>query len=259
MLNEMINFEKFSSEDGVYILSEINGDFEEAYLKVREKEKRIYSDKEAARLPFASEDNPHKDEWKIREKSFQRFKKYLTTKEPGLNILDLGCGNGWFCGQLSKTFGHNFYCVDVNLTELKQAARIFKSEKLKFIYADIFSTDFQISFFDLSILNSAVQYFPDLKKLIGRLLYLIKANGEIHIIDSPLYSETEVQNAKKRTSDYYSAIGFPEMAEKYFHHTWHELSGYKSDVIYHPGSIKNKIRRLFLIKDSPFPRIKISK
>ena len=43
-----------SLKDGIYILSEINNEFEKIYLKVREKENRIFSDDEVKKLPFAS-------------------------------------------------------------------------------------------------------------------------------------------------------------------------------------------------------------
>jgi SAM-dependent methyltransferase len=245
--------------DGVYILTEINNEFETIYLKVREKEKRIYLDEELIKLPFASVSNPHKNEWDLRAKSFQRFKGYFETKKEELNILDLGCGNGWFCGQLSRSINHNFYCVDVNLSELTQASRVFNSGQIKFIYADIFRADIPPTYFDIIIINAAVQYFPDLKKLIDRIFTLLNANGEIHIIDSPVYKSTEVENAGQRTINYYSLMEFQEMAEHYHHHTWDELSGYNYDILFKPHSFVNRLKRLFSINDSPFPWIKISK
>ena len=248
-----------SLKDGINILSEIKNEFEKIYLKVREKEIRIFSDDEVKKLPFASDSNPHKKEWDLRAKSFQRFKEYLKSKKQNLNILDLGCGNCWFCGQLSKFFNHNFYCVDVNLTELKQGRRVFNSEQMKFIYADIFKAEFPISSIDIIIINAAVQYFPDIKRLMEKLLTLINENGEIHIIDSPFYSETEVDNARKRTVDYYSTIGFPEMAKHYHHHNWGELSEFNFSTLYNPHASLNRIKRLFSIKDSLFPWIKITR
>jgi ubiquinone/menaquinone biosynthesis C-methylase UbiE len=246
-------------QDGVYILSEINDEFESLYLEVRRKEKRVYSDTEVNNLPFISESNPHKNEWKLREKSFLRFKDYLKIKNENLNILDLGCGNGWFSGNLSKDFNHNFFCADINLTELKQGERVCNSDKIKFIYADIFTTDFPKDFFSLIILNASVQYFPDLNELFERLFRLLSIKGEIHIIDSPFYSVNEVQNAKKRTMDYYSSIYFPGMARYYHHHTYEALKPFNTKILYNPSSIKNKIEILFLIKDSPFPWILIKK
>lgn len=248
-----------SLKDGINILSEINSEFEKIYLKVREKENRIFSDDEVKKLPFASDSNPHKKEWGLRARSFLRFNKYLKSKKQNLNILDLGCGNGWFCGQLSKSFNHNFYCVDVNLTELKQGRKVFNSEQMIFTYADIFKAEIPIPSIDIIIINAAVQYFPDIKRLLEKLLTLIKENGEIHIIDSPFYSDMEVDNARKRTFDYYSTIDFPEMVNNYFHHSFAELAEFNNEVLYNPYSLNKKVMRLFSIKDSPFPWIKITR
>ena len=244
-------------QDGVFVMSEIRQDFENIYLKVRDKEKRIYSDKELLNLPITSNSNHHKNEWKLRAKSFQRFTKYLQKKNNNLNILDLGCGNGWFSGQLSNYFDHIFYCVDVNLTELKQGRKIFKSDKLKFIYAEIFSLEFQKNFFNIIIVNAAVQYFPNLKKLINRLLLLLNEKGEIHIIDSPIYSGDEAIKAKQRTLDYYSSLSFPEMSNNYFHHSWDELKEFNYKILYNPSAFMNRFKRIFT-KDSPFPWISIT-
>ncbi len=246
-------------KDSIYILTEINNEFESVYLKLRDNEKRIYSDEELIKLPFASDTNPHKKEWDLRSKSFLRFKNYLMLKKGNINILDLGCGNGWFCGQLAKSFNHSFYCADVNLTELKQGRRTFNSEKLKFIYADIFTAEIPEPSFDMIIINAAVQYFPDLKKLMKKLLSLIDEYGEIHIIDSPFYSENEVNDARERTRAYYSSLKFPEMKERYFHHTYEELSEFNPITLYNPASSRQKIKRLFLTNDSPFPWIVIRK
>ena len=244
-------------QNGVYILSEIQYDFESLYLKVRKKEKRVYSDDELRNLPFASESNPHKNEWVIRAKSFLRFRKYLESKNQSQNIFDLGCGNGWFSGQLSKSFNHKFYCFDVNITELNQGRRVFESENLVFIYADIFSTEFPANYFDIVILNASIQYFAEIKTLLHKLLSLIKLNGEIHIIDSPIYSEHETLNAKQRTQDYYSSLGFPEMINNYFHRSWNEFSENNFEILYSPNSAKLKLKKMLLTKDSPFPWIRI--
>ena len=245
--------------DGIYILSEINDEFERIYLKVREKEYRIYSNAELKELPFASNINPHKKEWDLRTRSFLRLKKYLNNKKANLNILDLGCGNCWLTGQLSKTYNFNFYCLDVNYTELKQGNAAFDNEKIKFIYADIFSSDIPDNTFDIIILSATVQYFPNIKKLLNRLLILLNKTGEIHFIDSPFYSESEVENARKRTVEYYQSLGFPEMATNYFHHSLTEISEFNFEIIYNPKSINKILKRLLSINDSPFPWIRVIK
>ena len=247
-----------SVQNGVYILSKIDNEFETTYLKVREKEDRIYSDNELKKLPFATDTNPHKKEWGLRAKSYLRFKNYLKSCNEVIKILDLGCGNGWFCGQLSKSYNHSYYCIDINQTELIQGSKVFNSQNIKFNYADIFEIVFSENSFDIITINAAIQYFPDLKKLLDKLFTILTAQGEIHIIDSPIYSETEATKAKQRTQDYYSAMGFTEMIEKYHHHTWNEFRDLNYKILYNPQSVINKFRKV-LSGDSPFPWIKISK
>ncbi|HEY6435052.1 MAG TPA: methyltransferase domain-containing protein [Ignavibacteriaceae bacterium] len=256
-MNSSLTFHKYRLDEGVYILSDINNRFESAYINVREKEKRVYSDQELSLLPIASDSNPHKKEWELRAKSYRRIKEYLRQKKGNIKILDLGCGNGWFCAQLSKSFNYDYYCIDVNLIELKQARGVFNSDKLNFIYADLFTAELPVSFFDIIFVNAAVQYFPDLKKLLSKLVSMINRNGEIHFIDSPFYKQNEVDNARKRTEKYYQTIGFPEMSENYFHHAWDELSDFKFNILYNPVTVISKFKQLIFMNDSPFPWIKI--
>lgn len=244
---------------GVYLFEKEKNHFEEKYLALRRKEKRLYSDDEVKLLPFASSLNPHKKEWECRSQSFIRFKEYLKSFNRELEILDLGCGNGWFAGELSKEFSHNFYCVDINLYELKQGARVFKNNKIKFIYGNLLQMEFEKNSFDLIVLNSSAQYFSDLNSLIKELLYVLKPDGEIHIIDSPFYDDDKLLNAKQRTEAYYKAIGLPEMKDYYFHHSYKDLMNLNFDFLYNPQTLKNKILSIAFKNDSPFPWIRIKK
>jgi SAM-dependent methyltransferase len=248
--------------DGIlfYSVPELTKEFEKNYLEVRSKEGRIYSDNEVKSLPFASSSNPHIDEWEIRTKSFLRFKEYLSKKKGELDIMDLGCGTGWFSLRLAKNFDHNFYCIDVNLAELEQGARVKKSDKVKFFYADIFSAEFPPISFDLIVINSSIQYFPNLSDLIKKILSLLNSGGELHIIDSPIYSPNQVIAAKERTNKYFEGLGFPRMSEFYYHHITDELKDFSYTYLHNPISLKTKIwEKIFSKTDSPFPWIKIIK
>ena len=252
-------FKKLNKVNGVIRISDVDDTFEKMYLKSRNKEKRVYSDDEIKLLPYASTLNPHKGEWAIRTKSFLRFREYLSRKKSILNILDLGSGNGWMTGQLAKEFNHNYYCVDVNLIELEQAARVFDENNITFIYADILSTSFPTNVFDIVIINSALQYFQNISSLIKELFFVSKSYGEIHIIDTPFYRQNELINAKNRTLKYYQSIGFPEMSKYYYHHSIHELKYLRYSYLHNPYSFKKKLTDLFFEKDSPFPWILITK
>jgi len=245
--------------DGVLTISKIDESLEKILFQIKKIEKRIYTDEEVKLLPFASKLNVHKDEWDIRVKSFLRFKKYLSRKKSGLNILVLGGGTGWFASQILREQHHNFFCVDINLEELKQGARIFSTEHLKFIYADLFAVKFPRSSFDMVIMNSSIQYFSDLNILMRELFYLLNSYGEIHIIDSPFYDDYEVQFAAKKTKRYFELLGFPQMIEKYFHHTFKELKNLNYNFLYNPNTISNKLLGAAFGKDSPNPWIVINR
>jgi len=252
-------FRDLKTVNGVVRISEVDDAFEKLYLQVRKKENRIYSDDEIKLLPYASKINPHKNEWALRSKSFLRFKEYLSHKKSILNILDLGCGNGWLTGQLVKEFEHNYFCVDVNLTELEQAAKVFDSDNLKFIYADIFATTFPANTFDIVIINSALQYFQNISALMKELFFISKTYGEIHIIDTPFYDKNELMQAKNRTLKYYTSLGFPEMASKYFHHTLEDFRYLRYSYLYNPDSLKNKLSKFIFDQDSPFPWLLVTR
>ena len=252
-------FKELKAINGVVRISEVDETFEKLYLQVRKKENRIYSDDEIKLLPYASKLNPHNNEWSLRTKSFMRFKEYLSQKKTKLNILDLGCGNGWLAGQLVKEFEHNYFCVDVNLSELEQGARVFENKNISFIYSDIFKTSLAANTFDLVIINSALQYFQDVSALMKELFFISKTYGEVHIIDTPFYHPEEIMAAKNRTLKYYSSIGYSVMASKYFHHTLEEFKYLRYSYLYNPNSLKSKLSKIIFDQDSPFPWILVTR
>lgn len=251
--------QQLNPENDVLKLSEPDKSFERAYHKILKSEERLYSDEEVRLLPFASKFNPHKNEWDLRVKSFLRIKEYLGKKKSELNILDVGGGNGWLSSQILREQNHNFFCLDVNLHKLKQGARLFASDNLKFIYADLFQVKFPRSSFDMIILNSSLQYFPDLRNLMRELFYLLKSYGEVHIIDTKIYEEDEVDEAKKKLFRYFDLIGVSEMKEKYFFYTYKSFANFNHKILFYPKKFSNKILDIAFGKDSSYPWIKITK
>jgi ubiquinone/menaquinone biosynthesis C-methylase UbiE len=211
---------------------------ERLYLEARRREGRIFPDDVVRKLPFISKSNPYAKEWCWRKRSFARFlsscKELSALRFPSVErtvpyrmtkrILDLGCGNGWLANRLAENPDWEVWAVDLNQEELAQGARLFGRENLRFVYADILQDVLPEGHFDVVVMAAAVQYFPDLKTLTRSLHKTIKPNGEIHIFDSPFYkSEMAQMAAKRRTLEYYSKIGLPEMADFYHHHLWKEM------------------------------------
>ncbi len=250
--------QKLYIKRGVYYLSEYKtNEFENLYLKVRKKENRIYEDRFLKILLEINSSHPLYNEWKIRKKSFKKIEAYLKDKNKLLNIMELGCGNGWLTHHLAMIKNSYVIGVDINKQELEQAARVFNNfNNHKFFYADIFADYFELGDFDIIILASSIQYFMNINYLMERLLYLVKRESEIHIIDLPVYSTPEIPNAQKRTRKYYDNIGFPEMSNYYFYHSIEELQKYN------PVFLSNRQKqtfhsRFFKNPDTPFPWIMI--
>ncbi len=227
-----------------------NKNFEERYIALRRKENRIYSDKEVFQLPDIDVQHQHYKEWMIRKASVKKLINFLKKKNQSLKIMEIGCGNGWLSSQLSKIENSEVTGLDINLTELKQAERVFKNNhRLKFVYGEINADALADKKFNVIVFAASIQYFQSLKEVLDAALQRLHESGEIHIIDSPFYAKKDVMSAKKRSKEYYKLLGFPEMAEYYFHHSIEELQPYNFKVLYKPSFIKNKL----FPNNSPFP------
>jgi hypothetical protein len=90
-------------------------------------------------------------------------------------------------------------------------------------------------------------------------LRYLKAHGEIHIMDSALYSDAERDHAARRSHQYYSSLGFPQMAEHYFHHRTSDLSAFRPKILYQARPLTLRMNQLLGRMDSPFPWMMIEK
>jgi SAM-dependent methyltransferase len=223
------------------------------YLRVREKEGRLYPDDIASRLPEIPPYHPLRDEWLARASSLEQLLIYLRRLPRPARVLELGCGNGWLSHQISALPELQVWGLDRHSPELTQAARLFASRHLAFLAADIFRPPFNTATFDLIVVASAIQYFPDLPTLIQSLRALQTSRGELHLLDSPLYRAEEVPSARERTRAHYTALGYPEMADHYFHHTADELEQFSPRWLYRPDSVQARLSRLVGRRNSPFP------
>ncbi len=252
-----LRFGDYSLVDGVYVNvnATINKKFEEDYIALRRKENRVYTDDEVKHLPSIENTNSHYKEWLIRAKSSNRLFKYLAKKNRALKILEVGCGNGWLSNLLSKTSNSFVVGLDVNFTELKQAAQVFKKQNLCFIYDTISEKMLSNFNFDVVVFAASAQYFQSLKQTIEMIIPLLNTGGEVHVIDTNFYKPEDVEAARKRTEEYFLKLGFPEFATNYHHHSLNELQCFKVDKLYDPAGLKN----VFNQQKNPFPWLRIKK
>ena len=123
----IFGLESYQEIDGVKIITPIDDSFERLYLKVRAQEKRVLTDDQTRRLPQIDPNYPHYSEWLVRAKTADRFKQYVKDRKDFRTVLDLGCGNGWFSNMLCRSLKdiNRIYGIDINMSELKQARRVF--------------------------------------------------------------------------------------------------------------------------------------
>lgn len=239
---------------GVLFYNSPDQSFSDLYLKVREIEKRVYDDSQVKELPILQKGAPNAAEWKLRHYSSSRFINYLNSKDNALQILDIGCGNGWFSHLMSLNGKNHVTGQDINAPELEQAARVFAKSNLEFVYANLFEkTELNYKKFDVIVFNSCLQYFENLDALFQLVETFLTPTGEIHIIDTPFYNSQEMPKAKQRTQDYFSKLGFPEMSRNYFHHRFEDLPAY--EIMHSPPKSFLK----YFKKDSPFYWIRIKR
>ncbi len=234
--------------------------FEDLYLTVREKEKRLYPDEVIFSLPLVKKSHPHFKEWTIRTLSFNKLKDYLQKKNRPLQILDLGCGNGWMSNKLSEINDSVVTGADLNSFETAQAKRIFQNNKrVTFLSGDLYKNNLlQKNQFDIIVLAASIQYFPDLKVLIGQLTKWLRHGGEIHILDSPFYTEKNISLAKEASLNYYKALACIRMADFYHHHQWSELSRLQFKIMNRAWNDKILLK-IFKTNKNYFPWIVIHK
>jgi ubiquinone/menaquinone biosynthesis C-methylase UbiE len=258
--NTLAKDARFHFENGLYYQKNFlrHNSFEANYLKLRQKEGRVYSDEVVQQLPAFYGAAPLSDEWKIRKRSADRLARYLKAKKPA-SITEIGCGNGWLIHYLHQSVTASYCGIDINEPELQQAARSSAHASSScFVYGNILSGSFDQIKTDTIIVASAAQYFSSLNTFIKQLLPLLTASGEIHILDTPFYSIDEIEGARKRSEHYFMAAGVDSGKLDYYHHGWQSLGSLNYTIAYEPKSLFNKIKNRFT-RDSPFPWIIIRK
>ncbi|MFC4721293.1 class I SAM-dependent methyltransferase [Geojedonia litorea] len=245
-----MNFQSLYKLNDVVCLTEKKVKANNLYIEVRKNENRVLEDSIVVKLPNINPSNPHAEEWKLRKITAIRFIDYLKSKPQNISILDIGCGNGWFTHLMAEVPNcKNIIGLDINTFELEQAARVFKKHNLKFIYADIFKVPSEFNTkFDIITLNATIQYFKDFNETISLLISFLKIHGELHLLDSPFYKKSKLKSAKHRTLNYYTRLGYPEMANYYHHHCFDDLVDF--EIIYEPKRVT--WRRLIGKRKSPF-------
>jgi len=248
--------------DGVLVQQTLAADpFEQQYLAVRQQEGRVYSDAQVRALPHPGGELASSHEWRVRAESCRRLLRYLRARGGSGPLLELGCGNGWLSRRLAEGLRREVCGVDVNRTELAQAARVFAANPLlSFVAGDIRTLPLPAQRFDAIVLPACLQYFADPRALIARLLGLLQDDGELHVIDSPFYADAaQAQASAARSLRYFSGLGCAELASQYHQHTDAALDGIALHRLFDPRSLRARLGRALRLAQPHFPWLRIRK
>lgn len=203
--------------------------FMREYETVRQAEGRGSSDPAYYRaLPFKDHSGKFSDDWRIRAKSFRTLiEKILrpleASQEAPLKILDLGAGNGWLSHQLA-TRGHHVAAIDL-LTNPFDGLGAHVHYEVDFVpvQAEFDHLPLTPQQIDLTIFNGSLHYSTDYEITLKEALRVLRHEGRIVIMDSPVYHDgaSGRQMVRKRERQFEQAYGFASNAlpnENYLTH-----------------------------------------
>ena len=146
-----------------------------------------------------------KDELKsFRSEAWIKLIEEQIGDKKGLNILDIGCGPGFFSIILSKA-GHNVVGIDCSENMLVQAKLNAKENNVspKFIQMDSHNLDFEDNTFDLIINRNVTWTLIEPVKAYREWYRVLKPKGKLLIFDANWFlykydNALKIENDKRR-------------------------------------------------------------
>jgi cyclopropane fatty-acyl-phospholipid synthase-like methyltransferase len=109
----------------------------------------------------------------------------VLTIEPGMKVLDLGCGKGMSSIFLAREFGAQVWACDLWIPAAENEARITEagvSDLVTAVHAEAHALDFPTEFFDAIVSFDAYQYFGTADLYLGYLLDFLRTDGRLGIV-----------------------------------------------------------------------------
>ncbi len=206
--------ESFKSIEGIYQLIQpgrLNAykQFLDDYTSIRIAEGRgDHGHDYYCRLPEPTVSDPLSWQWKIRSKSFKTLVSVLDLESTRQRrILDLGAGVGWLCHRVAS-LGHYPIAIDINMDEMDglRAGR-FYDRSWPCIQAEFDNLPIQNEQADLAIFNASLHYSTDYYGTLKEALRVLRGDGQLVIIDSPIYRRPDSGiNMKLQRHEFFNKV-----------------------------------------------------
>ena len=215
---------RFARIDGIwcFLLSERAPVFEQFirdYESIRRAEGRISADAAYYRaLPYFDLSGRMSADWHIRAISLDAFFaqvfRPLERSDVPLTVVDLGAGNGWLSNWLSAR-GHQLFAVDL-MTNDFDGLGCFRYFEHSFTpaQAEFERLPFAAASADLVIFNASLHYAVDLGITLAEALRVLKPQGRLVVLDSPVYHDARSgqEMVRERESQFLKQYGFASNA-----------------------------------------------
>ena len=194
--------------------------FIDEYDMIRKAEGRGSNDADYyVSLPFQDTSKQFEKQWAIRAKSFQSLVKQFiipmeAERDEPLRILDLGAGNSWLANRLALRANH-VTAIDLLLNSYDGlGARVYYETEFTSVQAEFDYLPFRENSFDLSIYNSSLHYSTSYQTTLKEAVRVLKPEGQIVIIDSPLYKNEQsgIQMLSEREVYFLATFGIKSNA-----------------------------------------------
>ena len=165
-------------------------------------------------LPETRQDELFSKDWWIRARSYSELIKQIIApledrEQRALTILDMGAGNGWLSNRLAKR-EHSLIAVDmlINTRDGLGANQHYLTE-FTCVQAEFDAVPLSDNQVDIVIFNGSLHYSVDYNFTLCEALRLLKPDGTIVIMDSPIYHDGQSgdQMAQERAAAFEQAYG----------------------------------------------------
>ena len=146
-------------------------------------------------LPYPDHAENHVRLWEIRSQTFESFLAHFIRQPSGLSrqVLDIGAGNCWFAARLAD-LGYHVAALDLNLDARDGLGALRMNTPrqraaISPVRADFHALPFPDGAFDFAVFNASLHYSADPYGAIEETMRVLRPEGVLYIMDSPLYRD----------------------------------------------------------------------
>lgn len=148
------------------------------------------------RLPEVAAADPLFDQWRMRGISWRHTRRLvLDGRGAPAKVLDLGAGLGWLSNRIAEA-GHHPLAVDLSVDDLdglgaaRHLAPAWPRAQAEFDHLPLADGEA-----DVAIFNASLHYSVDYAATLGEALRVLRPDGALVIMDSPIYRDPDAGRA----------------------------------------------------------------